>query len=234
MQGMLSACLNSLQTALANVSRASSYHITLVDNASEFPYEEVPYEGLVTRVLRLDSHTSFAKACNIGVSGFESDFILLLNNDVFLHPNAITSMLECFEESGIGVVGTRLVFPDGSIQHCGVVFGPDKVGPYHVCRMQSPEASPSVVTEYQAVTGACMLIETKLYSSLGGLSEDYSFGLEDIEFCLRARKKGFRILCDNRFASLHMESMTPGRSELDRPSRALFMERWAGKYSLDG
>jgi GT2 family glycosyltransferase len=79
-----------------------------------------------------------------------------------------------------------------------------------------------------------MLARAALWQELGGLDESYPFGLEDVDFCLRARQRGWRVLCAGEHDSLHFESMTPGRAELDVASRRLFMQRWRGRYTLDG
>jgi GT2 family glycosyltransferase len=129
---------------------------------------------------------------------------------------------------------SRLLFPDGTIQHCGVVFGAGAVGPYHLHRRQPAHTLSRSACEYQAVTGACMLVDGEVFRSLQGLDESYPFGLEDIDFCLRVRQSGRRIYCMNDTESLHFESMTEGRVGLDIPSRRLFMDRWAGKYAIDG
>ena len=79
-----------------------------------------------------------------------------------------------------------------------------------------------------------MLVKREVWEELSGLDESYPFGLEDIDFCLRARQRGWRIFCCNDTDSLHFESMTPGRVELDVDSRRLFMQRWQGRYGVDG
>jgi GT2 family glycosyltransferase len=93
---------------------------------------------------------------------------------------------------------------------------------------------PRIASEYQAVTGACLLTTGHVWHSLGGLEEAYPFGLEDIDFCLRARMAGWRVFCDNRTDSLHFESTTPGRVKKDIRSRKLFMKNWQGRYTIDG
>jgi GT2 family glycosyltransferase len=164
-----------------------------------------------------------------------ASLLLLLNNDVLLHEQALAGMLAVLDtEPGAAICGTRMVFPDGTIQHNGVVFGPRRIGPYHVDRRRPSRLVPRAVREFQAVTGACMLVRAERWQELGGLDDSYSFGLEDIDFCLRARQRGARVFCAGNVDSLHFESMTPGRIEFDVPSRRLFMERWEGRYTLDG
>lgn len=79
-----------------------------------------------------------------------------------------------------------------------------------------------------------MLIRDTVWQQIDGLDEAYPFGLEDIDFCLRARQNGWRVVCDSSVDSLHFEAATPGRSKLDRSSRQLFMKRWTRRYMIDG
>ena len=78
------------------------------------------------------------------------------------------------------------------------------------------------------------LVEGDIFRRLNGFDETFPFGLEDVDFCLRVRQAGHRIVCCQETDSLHFESMTPGRVELDIPSRHLFMERWKNRYTVDG
>jgi GT2 family glycosyltransferase len=133
-----------------------------------------------------------------------------------------------------GICGSRLLFPDNTIQHCGVVFGAGDKGPYH-CFYKAPNhIVPRMNLEYQAVTGACMLVKSEVWDGVNGMDEGYDFGLEDIDFCLRARQRGWNVICCNKVDSLHFESMTPGRVDRDVPSRERFMDTWKGHYCIDG
>jgi len=232
---LLRFCLENLRRALDRAGDPERHAVVVVDNASETPYEPKRLGDRIARLVRFDVPRSFARACNAGVRARPNDFVFLLNNDVLLADDALAHMLETLEASSrAGVCGSRLLFPDGTIQHCGVVFGAKGRGPYHVARGRPSHLVSRGVVEYQAVTGACLLCRGALWEALGGLDEDYPFGLEDIDLCLRARQTGWRVVCANGVDSLHFESMTPGRVELDVPSRRLFMERWEGRYELDG
>jgi GT2 family glycosyltransferase len=79
-----------------------------------------------------------------------------------------------------------------------------------------------------------MMVKSTVWEEAEGMDEEYNFGLEDIDFCLRARQRGWNIVCSNRFDSLHFEAMTPGRIERDVPSRKRFMDTWKGHYCIDG
>jgi len=235
LEALLSVCLESLRRALLCCLPETHFEIVVVDNASDFPYNPEKFAARGCRLIRFDTHQRFAAANNVGFARYPNPFHLLLNNDVLLNELCVRHMLHSLNVNpSAGIYGARLLFPDGSIQHCGVVFGADKVGPYHVRRGCHAHLVPRADAEYQAVTGACMLVRRGLWIELNGLCEDYEFGLEDIDFCLRARARGWRVFCSNATDSLHFEASTPGRSRLDRPSRELFLKRWRGQYAVDG
>lgn len=235
LDALLKHCLETLHRALKTTNNQGGHSVVVVDNGSEAPYSRDEMSALGAQLVRFDKPRSFARANNVAAISIPNDCYLLLNNDVFLAEDAITSMLRVMDRRpNAGICGSRLVFPDGTIQHCGVVFGEAEAGPYHIYRKKAGDLVPRVNREWQAVTGACMLVKREVWEELSGLDESYPFGLEDIDFCLRARQRGWRIFCCNDTDSLHFESMTPGRVELDVDSRRLFMQRWQGRYGVDG
>ncbi len=232
---LLEHCLACLERSLREAGVHADSTMAVVDNASHPPLPPGRLAAAGAQLLRLDAHHSFARANNLAARRWPAEHYLLLNNDVLLQPATIGEMLSLVERiPGVGVCGARLVFPGGGLQHGGVVFGPGEKGPYHLLRGQPSHLLPRQEREFQAVTGACMLVRGELWRELGGLDESYPFGLEDIDLCLRARQAGWRIFCCQQSESLHFESLTPGRVALDRPSRALFMSRWRGHYTIDG
>lgn len=234
LEALLVQCLRGLETAAETAGE--QVQAVVVDNGSVPPYlgRDIAPSRLTVRFLRFDRRISFARANNTAAARVPADRYLLLNNDVLLHPMALLAMVELQERTGSGICGSRLLFPDGTIQHCGVVFGPGRSGPYHVNRGRPGHLVPRSNAEFQAVSGACMLVAGEVWRAMGGLDEGYPFGLEDIDLCLRARRVGFRVVCAQKVDSLHFEAMTDGRVELDVPSRRLFMSRWQGRYGVEG
>jgi len=235
LDGLLAHSLDCLGRALAACGREAL--VVVVDNASPVPYllPATTAAGPPLDLVRFDVPCSFGRANNEGAARHPADAYLLLNNDVFLHEDAIARMVSLAERTpNLGVCGSRMVFPDGTIQHCGVVFGRGDTGPFHVDRGRPSALVSRVDREFQAVTGACMLLWREAWTEAGGLAEDYPFGLEDIDLCLRVRQSGWRVWCAQAVDSLHLEAQTPGRRELDVPSRRLFMERWRGRFTIDG
>ncbi|PWT88094.1 MAG: hypothetical protein C5B54_11185 [Acidobacteria bacterium] len=235
---LLQHCLSTLKRAADACDLNGNFEIIIVDNASQTPYrvEDFPIAKSCSRfeIIRYDRHHSFAKSNNEAVKKCKGEYLFLINNDVLLHEDALNSALRLMKrEANVGICGSRLLFPDGSIQHCGTVFGAGNKGPFHVHRGVASHLVPRMNQERQAVTGACMLIARQLWEELGGFDEAYPFGLEDVDLCLRARERGWRVFCCNEVDSIHFESMTPGRVELDVPSRKLFMKKWKGRYEID-
>lgn len=233
LDGLLGICL---QRFVASARRAGlAGRCVVIDNASRMPCPGALPAAPPYRLFRFDRHHGFGAACNHAARREEGEFLLFLNNDVLLDPDALAAMREEFAaRPTLAACGTRMVFPDRSIQHAGVVFGAGAVGPYHVHRKRPASLVPRHERRFQAVTGACLMIRRGVFLGAGGFDERYPFGLEDIDLCLRLGRDGGEIVCSQETESLHFESLTPGRVELDRPSRVLFMSQWKGRYAIDG
>jgi GT2 family glycosyltransferase len=232
---MLNVALFHLQRALLMAPGRAADHIVVVDNASKYPMPREQFAEYNVEWIRYDEHVSFSRGCNTGMKKFPNDFYLMLNNDVILHPLAVQHMLECFrDDTRLGICGLRLLFPDGTMQHCGIRFGPPELGPYHAFRKEPAAQVGRQTTICQAVTGACMLMKHAVIEQTGGFDESFPFAWEDTDLCLRARQLGWHIVCCNAVDSVHFESMTPGRLEMDPPSRELFYQRWSGRWMVDG
>jgi len=225
--GLLQSCLWALQTALAHQRVYSAARVVVVDNASPKPFSLDELSG-VSEIVRFDSHHSFSACVNQAASRHPESDLLLLNNDCFVHPDVIHKMAECFDEETIGIVGARLVFPDGSLQHGGVAQYPD--GSRHVPQRIVPDSRPPT-TYPTSVTGALMLIRRQPFDQVGGFDERYDFGHEDIDFCHRVRAVGWRIACEQSVESLHFESATPGRIERDKPSYQTYRSVWSDRVT---
>ena len=228
LEGMLEACLHALDRALKRADQRGEWEIVLVDNASTPPIVWGD-EELEVSIRRYDQHRSFSGLVNDVATDYPGVNLLLVNNDVIAHPRALVGMKELLGDPQVGVVGSRLVFPDGTIQHGGVDVDSD--GPHHAQRGVVSSAVSRVTTWPVAVTGALMLIKRPAFDDVGGLDEAYDFGREDTDFCHRARIAGWAIACDHSVDSLHFESMTEGRVELDGPARKIYGDRWVGRLA---
>ncbi len=184
-------------------------------------------------VVRSDCNLGFARGCNLGVEHASGDLLVFLNNDTFVLRDWLTALLEPFSDPSVWVTGSRLLYPNGRVQHAGVVFMDE--GPGHVFG-GLPGDLPLVLEqrEYQAVTAASMAIRREVFERFGGFDTAYHNSYEDGDLCLKVREAGGRILYVPSSVAYHWESMSKGRlSANDLRNRDLFLERWRGRFEVD-
>jgi GT2 family glycosyltransferase len=231
---------NCLRT-LANLGIPSERgEVIVVDNASSDRTPEMLAEFPWARVIRNERNRGFAAANNQGATAARGRFLVLLNNDTQPLAGWLDAMLRVASEPGVGIVGARLLYPDGTIQHAGVAVAPVPFGraallPYHYAKAATPN-DPDVATrrEYQIVTAACMVTARDLFFELGGLDETYWNGYEDVDYCLKVRARGLRVVYEPAATLHHFESQSGGQ----RFRRVLWNirtlgERWKGRAAID-
>ncbi len=169
----------------------------------------------------------FAKNCNRGARESNGDIFLFLNNDTEVHTGWMEAIESVFEkDKQIAAVGVKLLFPDGIIQHAGVVISPDKT-PRHIY-YQAPADSPSVnkEREFQVVTAACVAIRREVFEKVSGFDEAFKNGLEDVDLCLKIKGLGYKIMYTPKAVVTHHESIAPGRFKHNQHNADLYMSRW--------
>jgi len=171
---------------------------------------------------------NFSRAINKGVERARGDYLLLLNNDIeVLHRDWLTEMLECFAYPDVGVVGAKLLYPDGTHQHAGVIVGFGGLAGHWY--LNTPDDFPGpmgrlwVRQSLSCVTGACMLVSRACWERVGALDEtQFAIAYNDVDFCLRARAAGFRIIWTPFAKLVHHESASRGSDETEA-NRARFL-----------
>lgn len=186
------------------------------------------------RVARTRGGFNFSRAINAGVVEASGDVVLLLNDDIEpVRPGWIQDMLAALDLPGVGAVGARLLFDDGTIQHLGVVC-PPRILPTHP-RLHEPDdpAEPMAQADvdYLAVTGACLMYRRADHEAVGGWNEDLPLNFNDTDFCLRLVARGATIVCVNSVRLIHRESSTRQARTLD--SEAARLAPWAGLMAAD-
>jgi len=162
---------------------------------------------------------------------------LFLNNDTVPTQGWLEEMIKVVErDPRVGIVGSKLLFPNNTIQHAGV-FIADNPWPITPCHAfyKKPSDAPEVnmVKEYQCVTGACMLIRKSLFDETGGFDESYLNGYEDVDLCFKVREKGFKIVYTPKSVLYHFESQTATRHDHENQNIKLLNRRWRGKIQAD-
>jgi GT2 family glycosyltransferase/Flp pilus assembly protein TadD/2-polyprenyl-3-methyl-5-hydroxy-6-metoxy-1,4-benzoquinol methylase len=221
--------------ALAGVTTEPSYEVIVVDNASTDGSAEflASLSGDV-RVIQNQENLGFAKACNQGARVARGKYLVFLNNDTIPLKGwlkALVSEVEAYPE--VGIVGSKLLYEDGTIQHAGVVLNRAEGLPYHIYKGFSGD-SPVVNQrrEYQVVTAACLLIRRSLFMELGGFDEGFRNGFEDVDLCLKAGERGSHVVYQPRSVLYHLESQTPGRKLHDDTNAKRLLERWGSHWWL--
>ena len=153
---------------------------------------------------------NFAQRINLGVAKAQGEFVLLLNDDVeVLTSDWIESMLEFAQQPEIGAVGAKLFYPNGTLQHIGVmVLGGNPGHAFHQVAGDHPGyfLSNLVNRNYLAVTAACLMMRRSLYKELGGMDEAFPLNYNDVDLCLKAHQAGYRQVVTPYAQLLHYES----------------------------
>ncbi len=211
------------------------FEIIVVDNGSDNTGEELrkKMEEWGVLCLRNERNEGFARACNRGVKAAKADYIVLLNNDTEVEKGWLRAMLQASQEEEADIVGALMLYPDRTIQHAGITFSTDFV-PGHIYG-KGPLTLPPVHKRraFQAVTAACMLVRKSLYERLGGLDEGFINSFEDVDFCLRARRLGARIVYEPKAVIVHHAESTPGRKAHDKENMQRYLARWRGHVEPD-
>lgn len=216
-----------------SVNTAGSYEVIVVDDGSGARTLEALSEIEGLRVIRNPANRGFARACNRGAEVARGQDLLFLNNDTVPMPGWMSALVACLRQHPrVGVVGSKLLYPfSNEIQHAGVRF--DKEGvPYHVHQFQPADFPPAQLeSEVPAVTGACLLTTARLFAELGGFDDGYANGFEDIDYCLRARQTGYRVLYCPRSVLLHYESVSTirGGERQKILNRNRFQSLWSSR-----
>lgn len=189
------------------------------------------------RVLRADGEFNFAALINHAAHQARGEFLLLLNNDTAaLHPDWLSAMLAEMQDPKVGVVGPRMVFPDGRIQHGGAVLGLSGAAdyPWVGAGLEEPGYLRMLThaREVSAVSGAALLIRHALFVELGGMDERFAIAYADIDLCLRAARAGYRCIWTPHATLLHEAGHTLKRAFASPQAAAAAQQRFMAARTL--
>ncbi len=223
-----------------------NYEIIVIENNSTDPatfayYEKAKqrYDGLKV-VTYPEKGFNFSGINNFGRKAAAGDYLLLLNNDVEVrNGDWLTELLrQCAHKGGAAICGAMLYYPDGTLQHAGVITG---LGGYagHSHKYKQKGGSGylfriATVQDFSAVTGACLLVKASVYDEVGGLDEQFAVAFNDVDFCLRVRDAGYRIAWTPYAELTHYESKSRGGDEKDPAKAARFAAEQQRLYTIHG
>lgn len=240
---ILSMCLDSL----LNKTTYPNFEIVIVDNGS---IEEDTKQLLSrqpperVRVIRDDSPFNYSRLNNLAVLQAKGEFICLMNNDIeIISPDWLEEMLSFATQSEIGCVGARLWYPNGRLQHGGVVLGIGGVAGHshkHLAKSSAGYFGRAVLHQsMSAVTAACLLVKREIYEQVGGLDEALAVAFNDVDFCLKVRESGFRNVWTPYAEMTHHESVSRGHEDTPEKQRRFrqeiykILERWGNALASD-
>jgi GT2 family glycosyltransferase len=234
-------CLETLK-AHTDLTEAD---VVAVDNGST---DETPArlrEIRWVRVVTNPSNLGYVRGNNAGIrAAAPGSDVLLLNNDIeILQPGWVDRLREAAHAAkDVGIVGCRLVLPDGRLLHAGTFILPDTFWGQQIGALETDVNQYARTRDVSGIVFACAYLKRELLDALPGLSQDYVSYFEDTDFCLRAKEKGFRTVCCGAVTLLHREhgstSDTPRLFDaLFQKSRATFRRKWArtlqARYARD-
>lgn len=231
---LLRRCVASL-AATAGYDR---WELLLVDNLSWEPETMALLRRLSKapncRIVSYPHAFNWSAVNNFGATQTNGELLLFLNSDVEgSSPGWLAAMIEHAQRAEVGAVGARLLYPDGSIQHAGVVMGLGGGVAWHpFCGCPGDRGGylgqAKLVRNCSAVTGACMLVRRDAFDSVGRLDESLPVCFNDVDLCLRLRAAGLLVVYTPFAELVHYESSTRGRAspagdqEID-----MMLSRWA-------
>jgi GT2 family glycosyltransferase len=232
-RSLVHTCVNSL---VAN-TQYHHYEILIIhDNPQSFEDYELDYEAQVrTRVIPYILPFNFSDKCNLGAAISKSEVLIFLNDDTtVLSPNWIEGLLSYLEEEDVGAVGPLLLHVDNTIQSAGICNNP---GPrnhswgrprdyrgYGDCNL--------VAREVSGLNGACFAVSADLFFAVGGLSNQFPNNFNDLDFCFKLLRAGYRLIFDPFVQISHIESASRDPVVLEDESEK-FRRRWGRFYGRD-
>jgi len=220
--------------AIAENTGDVRHEVIIVDNASsdETPKELARIDSV--RSQRNDKNLGFAKASNQGARLARGKYFMFLNNDTEPRAGWLSALVRMIEaDPRIAMVGSKLLYPDGTIQHGGVAFsyaGPLPIAPFHL-HLRRPASASTEGLWLRAVTAACMLLRPEVYHAVGGFDEGYVNGYEDVDLCLKVWKTGAKIVYTPDSVVVHHESKTEGRFTRENFNIDRLTRRWVREFS---
>jgi GT2 family glycosyltransferase len=233
---VLDRCLESIAR-----STYTNYEVLLIENQSRqaetFDYYRTLEGRRDVRLVPWNQRFNYSKLNNFAASQARGEVLLLLNNDTEARDRDwLERMLEHALRPEVGAVGAKLFYPGGEVQHGGIILGIKGVaGHAHKC---FPESSPGyyhrlmVTQDMSAVTGACVMLRKEVFEEIEGFDERLAIAFNDVDLCMRIRRKGYWIVWTPFAVLTHYESKTRGpeegfekRSRLEKEAH-LFIHTW--------
>lgn len=219
-----------------------NYEIIVIENNSEeektFQYYQFLEKRRNIRVVCWNGKFNYSAINNFGYTFAKGEYILLLNNDTeVISADWLQEMLMYAQRGDVGAVGAKLYYPDNTVQHGGVVLGVGGVAAHLHCNRQREDIGYMgrlvYAQDLTAVTAACMMLPRKVWEETGGLDESFEVAFNDVDLCMRIRRKGYLIVFTPYAELYHYESKSRGYEDTPEKKARFagevkrFQARWA-------
>jgi glycosyltransferase involved in cell wall biosynthesis len=226
--------VQAVQSLLAVTQRPDVEIVVVADPATPVAVLE-QLSALPVTLVPTSGRFNFASWSNLGVAASSGDYVVLLNDDALIEqPDWLDVMVGFFAEPDVGVVGARLLYADGTLQHGGILLNGQPLHIFHGFAGDDPGPFGllEIDREVSAVTGACLATPRVVWEELGGLPEDFAVAFNDLEYCLRVRRSGRRVIWTAHATLYHFESQTR-RPHADQHEIDLLYDRWGPELHAD-
>ncbi len=224
---LLARCLDSLTSK----TRYHNYEIVIVDNDSSSEEARSYFSNTPHRVLHFPGPFNFAALNNFAVEQTESPWLLFLNNDTeIIDDDWLNTMAAHVQRPEVGAVGARLLYPDNTVQHAGVVAGVGYIAQhaFHGFPAEHPGVSRQlqITRNCSAVTAACLLTRREVFRKVGGFDEErLPVTYNDVDLCFKIRRAGYLIVY-TPFARLYHHESASRRRTVEPREAEVIQERW--------
>ena len=240
LNGRMVALLPHLLQSILQKTKYSNYEIVVIDNGqlsdatrdvlADIPHRRVSYT--------IEGAFNFAHKLNFSMRHARGEHAVILNDDIeVISSEWLSAMLEYSQDPAIGAVGARLLYPDGRLQHIGMVLGVCGVAAhaFHQAPGHSSGYAGSALgpRNYSAVTGACLMTRKAVFDEVGGFNEQLAIDFNDVDYCLRLRRAGYRIVYTPHAELYHLESGSISDRTWNPAETRLMEATWADVIARD-
>jgi GT2 family glycosyltransferase len=225
-----------LEELLANAPESVGIEIMVVDDGSTDLTGRL-LDGYVdrVRVVKQTSNQGFATACNAGAATAAGRFLVFLNNDTIPQTGWLDALVNyAVSHPDAAVVGSKLLYPNDTIQHAGFVFCQKRMPRHIYAGFPADHPAVNKSRRFQAVTGACMLVRREVFEKVGGFDTAFVNGYEDVDLCLRVGEHGHEVHYFHESVLYHLECVSRDvRSKEEKQNAQLYQSRWAQRIQPD-
>lgn len=224
--------LNCLKSIAKNTD--GGYEVVVVDDASNDETAEVLSEVKNLHLVTNKQNAGFLESCNRGARASKGKYILFLNNDTMVTKGWLPPLLELIKRADVGIVGSKLVYPGGTLQEAGGIIWNDGSGWNYGRGDDSDKPEYNYVREVDYCSGASLAVKRELFEKIGGFDERFKPGYyEDADLCFAIRNLGYRVMYQPMSVIVHFEGVSCGTDtssgikkyqEINKPK---FVEKWS-------